>query len=203
MFHPTEKDSDESCMLRFKEGKAGAFEVLLKRHSDGLYNFLYRQLTHKESADEAFQEVCMRIIASAKGYEPSAKFSTWIYTIARNYLIDQRRRDRSRKSVMMDTRETGGHHAGETLVEERETDRGLNPESSASARDLTERLEAALEKINEDQREVFLLREVEGLPFAEIAYIVHGSVNTVKSRMRYALRALREEFKKLGILDLK
>lgn len=192
--------NDEDLMLAYKEGDHRAFDVLFSRQQKSVYNFLYRFLGQNENVEEAFQEVFIRVVKSAEAYSPSAKFSTWLYTIARNYCIDQSRKGRLRRTTSLN--EGIGNTDGLTL-EERLPDEKASPHLEVSARNLEQKLKMALEAINPDQREVFLMREKVGLPFDEIAKIVGTSVNTVKSRMRYALLALQQEFKKIGIEDLK
>ena len=185
-------------MASFKGGDKKAFETLFTRHQNGVFRFLHRFLGSVESAEEAFQEVFLRVIRSTETYVPTAKFTTWLYTIVRNYCFDQGRRAKIRQvSSLDDTTE------GEGDWHEKIADGTAGPDVRVGARDLEVKLEAALERINPDQREVFLLREKSELPFEEISAIVGAPVNTVKSRMRYALLALQGELKKLGIRELK
>ncbi len=191
--------TDEDLMLAYKAGESGAFELLLKKHKTGIYNFLYRLMGQEENVEEAFQEVFIRVIRSADNYSPQAKFSTWVYTIARNYCIDQSRKNRLRKTTSLDDEGTGeGASLKDRIADSRADTAGI-----VGAQNLESHLQQALDAINPDQREVFLLRERSGLSFEEIAQVVGSSVNTVKSRMRYALSSLQEIFKKLGITDLK
>ena len=190
---------DEELMAAYQKGDLRAFEVLLARHHKGIYNFLYRFLGQSENVDEAFQEVFERVIRSTNAYVPTARFTTWLYTIARNYCIDLARKGRFRKTFSLD--DSPGEDDSFSLGD-RVSDKRPGPDQMASASNLEEKLTEALSQINPDQREVFLLREKQGLPFEEIAAVVGVSVNTVKSRMRYALTALQDQFKKLGITDL-
>jgi len=192
--------SDETLMQDYEKGDHLAFELLLKRHQSGIYNFLYRFLGQGENVDEAFQEVFLRVIRSTSSYTPSAKFSTWIYTIARNYCVDHVRKARFRKTVSFDDGEEGEEKIS---LADRVPDSKVDLDSQVLAQDLSQKLEQALKKINPDQREVFLLREKADCSFDEISQIVGSSVNTVKSRMRYALMALREELSILGYEDFK
>lgn len=188
--------SDEELMLDYKKGDQTAFGILLQRHRNGVYNFLYRYLGHNENVEEAFQEVFVRVINSADSYTPKAKFSTWVYTIARNFCIDLSRKGRIRNISSLEDQkgDPEGRNWEEKLAKEE-----TGPDGLVGYKDLTAKLEIALQRINPDQREVFLMREKMGLPFDEIAEVVGTSINTVKSRMRYAVSALQEECKKLGI----
>lgn len=193
--------SDEELMAVFQKGDANSFEVLLARHKKGVYNFIYHFIHGVTNTEEAFQEVFERVIRSAHAYTPQAKFSTWLYTIARNYCIDFHRKQKIRKGGHLEDwgrDDDGGGGGWEEIV----TDDKPRIDQEVGAMDLAQKLEAALSVINADQKEVFLLREKQGLQFEEIAEIMGVSVNTVKSRMRYALKALQEEFKKWGITEL-
>lgn len=195
-----QESSDEELMLAYQKGDSNAFEVLIGRHQRGVYNFLYRFLGQSESTEEAFQEVFERVIRSAQNYVPTARFSTWVYTIARNYCIDLSRKGKFRQVLSLDDRR---EDQDELTLADRISDSKAGPDLEASASNLASKLSQALDSINPDQREVFLMRENLGLPFEQISEIVNVSVNTVKSRMRYALSALQTEFKKLGITDPK
>lgn len=194
--NPNTPIPDEELMLSFQKGDVPAFNELLRRHQSGIYNFLVRFLGNSENADEAFQEVFVRVIKASESYSPQAKFSTWVYTIARNYCIDLSRKGKFRKVLSLDDK-TGDKDSAR--VEDRLMDEKADPQGYVLAKNLNFYLEKFLNVLNADQREVFLLRERQGLPFEEIAQIVGTSVNTVKSRMRYALLFLQEEFKKIGI----
>lgn len=189
---------DEDLMLAYKEGDRRAFEALLSRHKQSVYNYLYRFLHKPEIVDEAFQEVFLRVLKYASTYTPTAKFTTWLFTIIRNFCIDLSRRGKFRnmKSLDQPAMDEEGATLGDKLADERP-----GPAEIIAGQTLAEKLQRALDVINPDQKEVFLLRETQGLAFEEIASVVDVSVNTVKSRMRYALTALQEELKKMGITD--
>ena len=182
------KQSDEELMLAFQRGEVRAFEELFKRHRHGVYNFIYRFLGNKETAEEVFQEAFIKLHQAAQRYEPNGKFSTWLYTIVRNLCVDTFRRKKIREAVSLDEkREEGERSLGDTIADASD----IAADVLSSARQIEEALQMALLKLNDDQREVFLLREKEELKFEEIAEITGVSVNTVKSRMRYALDSLK------------
>ncbi len=190
-------------MLAYQKGSSAAFETLFSRYQREIYNFIYRFLGNAQSAEEAFQEVFERIMRSAPSYTPQARFSTWLYTIARNYCIDTFRKKKLRKTVSLDESYGNAEEGSGLSLGEKIQDVAPSPDQEVGGMELSEKLSTALKRINPDQREVFLLREKQGLPFDEISKIIGVSINTVKSRMRYALTALQEEFKKLGITDPK
>lgn len=185
---PALEPSDEQLMERFRDGDARAFEVLVGRHGRAVYQFVLRYVSDGATAEDLVQEVFLRVVRSAPEYERRAKFTTWVYTIARNQCIDALRRRRYRRHPSLDA--PMGDEDGPTLLE---TVAGDEPGSDRRAADtqFTGALDAALAALPDEQREVFLMREVHNLPFKEIAEITQVPTNTVKSRMRYALEALR------------
>lgn len=195
--------TDEQYMLDYQKGDQSAFEFLLTKHQNGIYNFLYRMMGHGPHLEEAFQEVFVRVIRSRDSYTPTAKFSTWIYTIARNYCIDFSRKKKFRHTISLNNDEGSGDDDSKISLMEKIPDEKPSQSEEVAAKRLQNVIDEALNLINPDQKEVFLLRHKQGLAFDEIAQIVDASVNTVKSRMRYALTSLQEELKKYGYLDPK
>lgn len=184
-----ERTSDEDLMQRFQEGDAAAFETLFMRYKTQIFAFLLRQCGDRETASDLSQEVFTRLIRSARSFQYQSKFSTWIYTIARNAAVDNARRARHRAHASLeDTHNPDSMRLGDRLAHN-----GPTPDRSAVAERLRGELAAAIETLPAEQREVFLLREYHGMPFQEISAVVGAKVGTVKSRMRYALEALRRE----------
>jgi RNA polymerase sigma-70 factor (ECF subfamily) len=182
-------DSDESLMLRYRDGDVRAFELLVTRHRKPLFNFILRFVRDTAQAEDVTQETFLRLIKGAEAYERQAKFTTWLYTIARNLCVDASRRGKHRKAASLDA--PIGDDDGATLLD-LVPDGGAGVDRQAQSRELAVRLKAALESLPDEQREIFLLREVADLQFNEIASVVGCPENTVKSRMRYALEKLRE-----------
>ena len=138
-------------------------------------------------AQDIFQETFLRVHRNAARYRSIARFSTWIYTIARNAAVDHARKAKHRRHASLeDSRTEDGPRLGNKIA----GDEAL-PDRSVTAGRLKVDLVSAIESLPDDQREVFLLREYHGMPFHEIAEVVGAKVGTVKSRMRYALESLR------------
>ncbi|MBW2276975.1 MAG: RNA polymerase sigma factor [Deltaproteobacteria bacterium] len=176
-------------MKRFQEGDAAAFETLFMRYKTPIFAFLLRQCGDRETASDLSQEVFARLIRSARSFQYQSKFSTWIYTIARNAAVDNARRARHRTHASLeDSRNPDSMKLGDRIAND-----GPGPDRAAIAERLRGELAAAIETLPHEQREVFLFREYHGMPFQEIAEVVDAKVGTVKSRMRYALEALRRE----------
>ncbi len=180
-------------MASFRQGDARAFEVLVARHRRGLFNFLLRSVGNRSRAEELLQDVFVRVIRAKGRYEQTARFSTWIYTIARNICVDESRRAKFRRTVSLDAPRRGRDgEDGSSLLEATATDE-VGVDAASMGPTLQSRLAGAVERLPEDQREVFLMRQMSGLSFKEIGEVVGAPENTVKSRMRYALEKLREE----------
>ena len=179
-------------MAAYQQGDLSAFAELVTRHEGPLWRFLRRLVRDESTAEDLLQETFLRVVHNGQSWQPSAKFSTWLYTIARNLCIDHARKQQHRDTLSLDGRASADSDAPARLYEQLSgTDRGA--EQSALNRELAERLDAAIAALPEPQREVFLMRELLDLPFAEIAKLVVANEATVKSRMRYALERLRSE----------
>jgi RNA polymerase sigma-70 factor (ECF subfamily) len=189
---PLEQREDEALMLAYRQGEARAFNLLLSRHQRPVFNFLVRQVGNKTLAEDLLQEVFLRVIRGAGTYKKEAKFTTWLYTIARNLCIDNARRAKHRRAASLDQpiskKDEGGRTMGDTVA-----DKAPGVERQAASRRLQERIQQAVSTLGDDQREVFLMREQLNMPFKEIAEVIGCPENTVKSRMRYALEHLRKQ----------
>lgn len=187
------QENDETLMEAFRDGDAKAFEQLVSRHQRGIYNFLLRSVRDRARAEELLQEVFLRVIRSKQRYERTAKFTTWLYAIARNLCVDESRRARFRDHASLDAGRPGKDgEGGRSMLATLAAD-DVPTDEAAEAGTLRERLAAAVDHLPEEQREVFLLRQLAGLSFREIGETVGIPENTVKSRMRYALEKLRGE----------
>jgi RNA polymerase sigma-70 factor (ECF subfamily) len=171
---------DEELMLAYRHGDAGAFETLYKRHRGGLFRFVMRALSNtpgqRSSAEELFQEVWIRVIEARERYAPQARFTTWLYTIAHNLLVDHWRK----KGLTLVSLEA------EDLPVESE-----NPARQAEGREALARFLQALEALPAAQREAFLLHEEAGLSVSEIAAATGSNEEAAKSRLRYAMAKLK------------
>ena len=185
-------------MARYQQGEVAAFAELVSRHEKRLWNFVRRFVADAETAEDLLQEVFLRVVKGAAEWHPSAKFSTWLYTIARNLCTDQARRGAFRNADSLDqplnaSASSSGLHRID-LVASPEGD----AEKAALDREIANRVDQAVDQLPIEQREVFLMREMMDLSFAEIAAATGASLPTVKSRMRYALERLRSALVELG-----
>jgi RNA polymerase sigma-70 factor, ECF subfamily len=185
------EDPDETLMLRYQRGDVGAFEILLARHERPIFNFLMRSVGSTSIAEDLLQDTFLRVIKGAQSYKQQAKFTTWLYTIARNLCVDRSRRQKHRKAQSLDQPMRDDEGSGTLLDVVPGGDVGA--ERRAIGAQLQARLEEAIASLSDEQREIFVLRQFQDLSFKEIAEIVGIPENTAKSRMRYALEKLRLE----------
>ena len=177
-------DSDEALMLAYRDGDAGAFDVLYARHRGGTYRYLLRQCRNAALAEEMFQDVWMNLIRARAGYTVQARFTTWLYRIAHNRLMDHFRRHDS-DAVSLDDDNAAP-------AAEPEAPRGADPAVGAESRALAAQLLTLLGRLPAEQREAFVLQQEGGMSVEEIAETTGVSRETAKSRLRYALAKLRE-----------
>lgn len=177
-------DTDEALMMRYRGGDARAFEALYTRHKGGLFRYFQRQCGNGAVAEELFQDVWMKLINARDRYEPRAKFTTYLYHMAHNRLIDYYRKQST--GIPVSFGEAGCPGLDETITETQQT-----PERQAASREQTEHLFVLIAKLPEAQREVFLMREESGMSLEQIAEATRVGKETAKSRLRYAVAALR------------
>jgi RNA polymerase sigma-70 factor, ECF subfamily len=184
-------EADEVLMVAYQKGDVRAFELLLSRHRKPVFNFILRYVGLRETAEDLMQETFLRVIKGAEAYQRQAKFTTWLYTIARNLCVDQSRRAKHRKAQSLDAPMNNSADSGTLLDVVAAVE--IASDRQVVNKQLQLRLHAALARLSEEQREVFLMREFLDMPFKDIADVVGVPENTVKSRMRYALEKLRLE----------
>ncbi len=188
--------SDEEVMLRYARGEAEAFEELFHRHKQSVYAFIRLFLTASDSLDDVFQTVFFRLVRNRGRYQPKAKFTTWLFTLTRSACIDAMRKQKSAEIIQ--------------LYPARDDDPGApgihdfpspdcSPREESYQREVQAVIEQVIQSLPEAQREVLLLREKTTLTFEEIGRVLGCSANTVKSRMHYALLALRRGLEERGI----
>jgi RNA polymerase sigma-70 factor, ECF subfamily len=184
--------SDEKLMLRYQRGDRQAFASIVMRHQRTVFNFALRHVRSPATAEEITQEAFLKVVTNAAQFKHEARFSTWLFAIARNLCIDHARRMKHRRHLSLDA-PSGGADDGSPLIDRvpgtAPTD---DAERGAAVSEIRSSVIRAVDGLPDDQREVFLLREIAGLPFGEIALVVDAGENTVKSRMRYALERLRD-----------
>lgn len=182
----SESTSDEELMLRYRSGDARAFATLYERHKGPLYRYFVRLARPTAVAEELFQDVWTSVIRVRERYEAKAKFSTWLYRLAHNRLVDHYRRTSSGIPTVNDD------DPDDPIIERVADDALHEPDNELERRRLAQRLQQALNTLPESQREVFLLREEGGLSLDEIAAATDSNAEAAKSRLRYAIAKLRQ-----------
>ncbi|HEY5762168.1 MAG TPA: RNA polymerase sigma factor [Rhodocyclaceae bacterium] len=179
--------TDEALMLAYRDGEAGAFDVLYGRHRAPVYRYLLRQCAGRAQADEVFQEVWMAVIRARAGYEVVAKFTTWLYRIAHNKLVDHYRLSGriGEYEAPMSEVESGEAIALPDAAAE-------TPEQVRLRQEVVVRLVEAVDALPLAQREAFLLAADGELSVEEIARATGVPFETAKSRLRYANARLRQ-----------
>ena len=172
-------------MERYRDGDAGAFDLLYARHKGGVFRFMLRQCSERGVAEELFQDVWMNLIRTRAGYVARARFTTYIYTLAHNRLIDHYRSRAGGVPLSFDADDGPSIDAVPGAV-------GDDPAEGADARQQAGRLLQLIEQLPESQREAFLLQQESDMSVEEIAQATGVSRETAKSRLRYALARLRE-----------
>lgn len=170
--------TDEQLMHRYRDGDGAAFEALYRRHRGPVYRYLQRLASTDIDVESLYQDTWMRVIESRWQWRHDQPFKPWLYRIAHNRVIDVLRREG--RTERMDS---------ETVV----TLPGNDPPMDIAQllRDCVQRLLALLSRLPETQRSAFLLKEEAGLSLAQIGEVTGVERETVKSRLRYALRRLR------------
>jgi RNA polymerase sigma-70 factor (ECF subfamily) len=180
--------SDEQLLGLYVRGELSAMAVLVARYQRPLFTFLVRMCGESSRAEDLVQDVFLRMIEHAETFEGGAKLKTWLYRIARNLCIDDMRRRKHRRHASLDAGQDGGD---ERNLHDRVAAKLPGADRQSVSNELSARMLEAIDQLPDDQREVFLLRQVQALQFREIAEITAVSENTVKSRMRYALERLQ------------
>jgi RNA polymerase sigma-70 factor (ECF subfamily) len=170
--------TDEELFKRFRRGDLASFRELYTRYRQSLYLYLLRSSPVQEDAEDLYQEAWSRVMHAKAGFD-GGSFKAWLFRIARNLQIDRFRRQRL-------------YLVGESSETPEPADPGPQPDRITQADDCAERLKHELGRLPPEQRDVFLLKEESGLSLEQIAAMLELGRETIKSRLRYALKRLRQ-----------
>lgn len=187
--------SDEALMLNYREGDLAAFTELYRRHRLGLYRFIAWRSPRQEWVDEIAQDCWAGLHGARAGYRPQAGFRTYLYQIARNRLIDLLRQ----KQIVLAS-ELGSSGEMDTCFQNL-ADASQQAESSEQILEKKQRLSslrAAIQTLPNEQKEALILQQFSEMSLEEIADVTAVSVETVKSRLRYAMQKLRSQLHNLN-----
>lgn len=182
--------SNEDLMERFQTGCEESFNILVKRFKDRLHNFLYRYTHNHQDCEDLVQETFLRVYSSRQSYERIAKFSTWMYTIALNLARSLYKKKKRKTTVTIHKDESNPDDCKMELEDD-----ALLPDDLLHQKMCMNQLELALPKLNEDFREVVLLRDIQQLSYEEVSEITELPMGTVKSRINRGRAQLQDLLK--------
>jgi RNA polymerase sigma-70 factor (ECF subfamily) len=181
--------SDEQLIGQLAQGDAHAFDLVFERYHNQIYNFIKRQVSDRESIEDLVQEIFLRVFKSARNFDTTKKFSSWLYKIALNEIKRHWKRSAARQTYSLNDPlgdEAGDGERIDNLEDERATVAEM-AEGELFSRDL----KSLIDRLPEKQRIVVILKVYQELTFEEIAEICECPLSTVLSRMRYAVTKLR------------
>ena len=183
--------TDEQLMLACQRGREDALEELYRRHYRPIFLFIVRLLQNQELAEDLAQETFLRIYLNSGSWKPQAKFTSWLYRIARNLCIDEKRRYWNR---MVHTESQLKQHDGgdPTPYLDRVEDNRGDARDWLSAKMNEQTIKKAINRLSEEQREVIILNKYQGLSYPEIAEILGATPDSIKQRAYRAHLKLRD-----------
>jgi RNA polymerase sigma-70 factor (ECF subfamily) len=182
------KPTDEQLVAAYLEGDQKAFEELVERYKNRIYNLAYRMLGNAEDAYDLVQEVFLLLVRKLPSFRGESRFSTWLYRVALNACYDRARKGRNHLSLQ----ESPGEdlpELGETLAD----DRAVSPEENMERAEIRSRVQEAISKLPPKFRQVVVLHDIQGYDYREVAEILGISLGTVKSRLNRARNRLARE----------
>jgi len=187
----------DTLVSRARDGDQGAQGKLVQLWYKRIYNFSFKFFMDHDLAMEVSQKTFISMCRNLAGLQDTARFKSWLYKIAVNYCREEARKTKNNRSVSFDA--VLNQDFEDSPKWESSSQRDHSPERQLRHRELSDFLQSALRELNEEQREVVIMKEYEGLKFREIAEVLNISENTVKSRMYYGLEALRRILEKKNI----
>ena len=181
-------ETDESLMLGYAAGNLQAFNLLYDRHEMGVWRYVFRSVRVQAIADDLLQDVWFALARQAPNYQPTAKFKTWLFTLAHNRLVDHFRTAKHHVSLDDDDDESDSVALVQTLA----ANSGFGPLRRLESKEQAQALLEAIEQLPFAQREAFMLQAEAGMDVQDIATTTGVSFETAKSRLRYARSRLRE-----------
>ena len=180
---------DAGLLAALRSGDLGAFSALVARHQRSLINFFYHLCWDRQGAEDCAQEVFLRVYSHLDTYEPQAKFTTFLFRIARNLWIDRMRSAAVHGKPLSLEASSGGE--GRSL-QERVASRVQSPVEILAREEQQEALRRAIDQLPDEQKSVVILSEIQGMKYQDIGEILGVPVGTVKSRMHTAMEKLKD-----------
>ena len=178
----SEAISDAECVRKLQRGETDAFETLIRRHQKTIYNLAYRMLGDYDEAAEISQETFLSAYRAIGNFRGDANFSTWLYRIALNHATTRRKTltTRQQRTVPMENSEPA-------------SDPNPGPPESMEKKEIRQRVQQALNRLEPEDAAVILLRDLQDVPYEEVARVLEVPIGTVKSRLHRARQALKSE----------
>lgn len=195
-----EAASDGDAIRRVRAGDRDAFRILVERYQGRAYRLALRVLRDEEEARDAVQEAFLKAYGALDRFQGRSRFYTWLYRLVMNQCLDQRRRDRSDRHTPW---EEGSAAERETAADEAPEVLGVRfaPAAEAMGKELRGHLARAIDALPEASRATLLLREVDGLSYAEIAEALAIPKGTVMSRLHYARQQVKRRLIEAGMAE--
>ena len=189
---PEVSDPDATLMLRVKRGDRAAFAELVGKYKQPVMNFVYRSLRDEIEAEDLAQNVFLQVYKSRDRYERTAKFSTWLFTIARNLCLNEIRRRSRHPAESLEEAHTENDDLPQRQYEDKKV---FLPTDSVLHGELAKKIEEALAELPENQRTAILLCRQDELSYEEIAKVLDCSLSATKSLIHRGRETLKEKLK--------
>ena len=189
---PANLDPDAALMLRVKEGDTAAFTTLVEKYKQPVMNLAYRSLRDLTEAEDLAQNVFVQVFKSAGRYEITAKFSTWLFTIARNLCLNEIRRRSRHPAESLDATHPDQEEQPKHQIEDV---KNVSPPETLLQGELAKKVEEAIQDLPENQRTALLLCRQDELSYEEIAKVLGCSVSATKSLIHRGRETLKERLK--------
>ena len=186
--------SDEELIEGVQRGSEECFRSLYVRYKLPLFNYLYHFLKERQAAEDCLQDVFIRLYQKAKMYQPSSKFSSWLYQMAKNAALDVLRKSKTHQAASLDA-PLKTEESGATLTDFIKSG-DADPRSLSISKDLASLVHAAIAKLEESDREIIILCDIQRLPHKEVGEIMGYSAETI------AVKLYRARQKLAGILKI-
>lgn len=191
-------DPDRDLVTRCQKGQPAAFDELVRRFQDRVFNIAFRMLREREVAEEIAQDVFVSVYQHIEGFQGNSKFSTWLFRVVANHCHNKSKYLRRRKHKQQDSIDAPIEGEDGELKRELPDDPGRSPEELATRRKMNEAIQEAISHLDEDHRVIVLLRDVEDMSYEEIGEVLGLPEGTVKSRLHRARNELRARLSRMG-----
>ena len=186
--------TDIEIIEKIRNGDSEAYAEIVRRYQDRVFRYLYSHLGSYDEAEDAAQDVFIQVMECIHSFRGESKFSTWLYSVTANYCRNYRRKN-GRAVVVPIFRTVGGEELELPLTDERE-----NIEARFVESEILEAMREEMGKLPDDYRQILFLRDVEGLPYEEIADVTGISLANVKVRIHRGREMLKKRLDKRGLL---